>query len=190
VQMVHRPKTPYQPAKMTLGGSGAGSSFSAGLHALNGEYVEVVDPAGRTQYVRGPGSKGDDLAVGNKFGPRRYLWWSTSERAWVVAATCNDSEGYLAVCPRLRPHIGDDPEPTTWFPLYDLSAGARDEAELAISLLSAEQAAADFGVTEFGEQGAGAEVAAVSAPDAAEYLADLLPWEGSNHDALLFTQSG
>lgn len=133
-------------------------------------------------------------------GFRRHLFWFPIERCWAFACRCDDSEGLLAMCvENSESGVEDLNGVADWLPL---SGGSwhprqRKELELVMSLLSTTDAE-----KHFGREMVDTSAAAAFSPGVDEkgdeddetalagYLADLLPWEASNHEVMHVVRSG
>ena len=182
------------------GGGGAERGGTAAEARAGGR-----DLLGRYDVLPGEVGGQPHFATGaaDREGRRRHLFYSRAERAWAVAPRCDESEGLLAVAvdeaegwtarecvghALARPRV---PGTSLWIPVLAGGGGGgavRREAELLLSVLTAAEADAYYGPEDGG--GAAAANGPGQGDDSAHYLADLLPWEASNHEALVVARTG
>ena len=213
----------YRPSNRD-GESAVLHGFPGGL-GLNGTYRgSGLVISGRPHLVKSA-SDDDDNSGGvggaSPFGPRRHLFFSAAEKAWAIAARCDDTEGLIAVSAQVGNwSAGQQELPEEGVMHFCIlvtadgaaAAGAAasfaegadgatallvpgldlPEPDLAITPLTAREAADQFGQYDRDAvAGPGAAGGGGGSGDlGGSHLGDLVPWEASNHEALLVATVG
>ena len=180
---------------LTVGSYEGGTSFQAPLKHLNGPYMMQKEKINGRPHLIKKTLSADQLSGPRRpsWGPRCHLFWSSTSRAWVFAAQCDESEGVLALCVDAQQPSFDqakyagrvDPIVSAFVPLLAWAQEDIPEPNLMLKTYSVAQAEVEFGLRENSVATKASDLF-----DASQYLADLLPWEMSNHDAIFVARSG